>query len=139
MGTPLFGMNVSGMIYGALKGKLVPMMLTKYAPGIRDPNNLAAAHPLTPTTYACEGFVDDKNLQGAGVGYQPTDNIIRKERQVSILGDSFKLAGASVTVIPLGETETAQGDRVTIGGVTYSIIRVKADPAQALYLCSVRA
>lgn len=141
MGTNLFGMNVSGMIYGAMKGKLVPLTLTRYTPTARDPENLAGGLAPTATVFTGEGFIDDKNLQGAGTGYQPTTIVKRHERQVSILGDSLLplLAGGG-RVAPMGEDpETgAGGDKVTISGLTYAIIRVRSDPAQALYICAVR-
>jgi hypothetical protein len=139
MGTPLFGMDLAGTIYGAFKGKMVPMTLTRYTAGAVDPANLAAGPVLTPVVYTCEGFIDDRTLQGSGVGFQPTDNIVRKERQLSIFSSSFKLNGTAVTLRPLGDGNGETGDKATISGKTYSIIRVKTDPAEVLFICSVRA
>lgn len=139
MGIKLFGgLDIAKMVYAPMKGKMVPATLTKYTAGARDPDNLAGGTSPTATSYSCEGFTDDKNLQGAGVGYRVTDNIVRAERLVCIFGDSLLQADGS-RIIPHGDPNGQTGDRVTILGETYSIIRVRRDPAEALYICTCRA
>jgi hypothetical protein len=134
MGVPLFGVNISGLLYSATKGKLRPLTLTKYTPTTRDAANLAGGTRPTSTAHPGEGFIEDDNLINAGTGFRPDDNIVRAERIVTIIGDSLP-AG----VEPFGAPDNAShSDKITIEGETYTVIRVKGDPAKATYRCQVR-
>lgn len=139
MGTPLFGIDISGLIYSNFKGQLQAMTLVKSTYGTRNPLDLGGPNTgVVTTSYPCEGIIDDRNLQGAGTGYRPNDNVVRHERQVSILGDSLPVVDG-VRIVPLGVPNGTNNDKVIVGALTYTIVRVKSDPAQAMYICTVRA
>jgi hypothetical protein len=135
MGTKLFGVNISGILRSATKGRLVPIVLTKYTPSGRDPNDLGSGLGLVGTDYTCEGFIEDPILVDGGTGMEPRAKIVNSNRLVTIIGDSLPTG-----VEPFGDPEdTAPADKVAIDGRTYYIVRVQTDPAKATYLCYVKA
>lgn len=116
----LFGIDIAGELNKAMGSGLLPVVLTKSVKGTRTVGSLTAGTQPTSTTYTGRGFIDDytdKQITGT--------TIVTGDRKVSILG-------ASISVIP------AANDRVTIEGLTYNIIKVKRDPAAAVYECQVR-
>jgi hypothetical protein len=71
----------------------------------------------TTTTYACKAIVDDYSDY-----YRANGLVGAKDRKILILA-------TSVAVLP------RQGNRVTVGGDTFTIISVKTDPATAVWEC----
>lgn len=117
MGNPLFGVDIAGIINGALKGKLNSATLHVRTPGVRGSDPSAGTNP-TETDHACEGVIvqeDRRKRKGSGVS---ADYIY-----VLLIGDSI----SSGTVVP------KQGDRVTIQGAKHDIHKVETDPANATY------
>lgn len=134
--TKIFGLNVAKILRNGIKaaggfpvtttaGAPATASLVKVVPGTRNPLDLGAGTNPTTVNHPCEAMVDDAELLSQGQTEQGTLRTSR--RTVTILGDSLPLG-----VIP------ADNDRVVVRGVTYRIVAVKVDPADAAYECTVR-
>lgn len=120
------GINAAGGLATNRDGTPAPAFLIKVVPGTRNPADLGAGTAPTTISYSCQAFVDDTELLSQG--QTETDGVIRKSRRtITILGDSLP-----VTVTP------ADNDRITLRGVTYVVVAVKDDPADAAFECTVR-
>ncbi len=117
----LFGVDIAGIVHGAMSSGLLPATLHHVIPGTRGVDLTAGTNP-TETTHAARGFIDDyDDKQFVG------DLIIVGDRRVLLIGNSI-----SPAVVP------QPGDGVTIEGVRYKVIRVQRDPAAATYTMQVR-
>jgi len=116
-GNPLFGQDIAGQIYAALKGQLLDCTLTKVVAGTRTPGSLTGGTNPTDTDYAAEGFIDSKNRKDVGGTLVEDGNVF-----VVLIGNS--IASAQVPVI---------GDKVTIESTEYRIRALDRDPAAATY------
>ena len=119
MASPLERM-IASQIYKGMKGIFLNATL------VRDVANTADSDPFDPgaptqVSYACKALPDTKTKQWA------TDATIQTaDSQVLILVNSL-------TVTP------AMGDRVTVRGEAFSIVKVEVDPALAVWTCWTRA
>lgn len=121
----LFGLDIAALLRDGINsaGGVLTGTLTVVTPGSRTPGDVAAGTNPTTTVHAFEGFVDDR----AEVRVNGT--LVRAGgRIVSILGAS----------LPTG-VAPASSDRVTIEGVTYTVLGVSSDPAAAVYECTVES
>jgi len=121
-GKNLFGADIAGKVYAALKGQLLAATLTKITPGTRTPGSLTAGTQPTTTDYAAEGFIDSKNRKDiAGTLIENGDVV------VVLIGNS--IASAAVPEV---------GDKVTIEGAAYWIKALDRDPDAATYTMLAR-
>lgn len=120
----IFGEDIAGKIYQALKNKVFDITLTKVELGTRTPGSLTSGTNPTETAHTVKGFVDeyqDRHIDGT--------LIQRGDRKIVILGGSLPSG-----VVP------EPSDKITAEGETRAIVEdgVKRDPAGATYLCQVR-
>ena len=113
----MFGVNISGIINSAMGPLLVDLSIDQSTPGTRT-GSTGGTNPTTAASTG-KGFVEDR---GVGGRFADGTSVTETTRVVSVLGD-----GISPAIVP------GPGDRVTIGGTTYTVARVLTDPAQALY------
>lgn len=117
----LLGVDIAKEIHKALSPRLLPLFLIKLSPGTRGTSLTAGIEPVEDS-YAGRGFISDyldRHINGTSV--------VTGDRKVNIIGNSLP-----ARIIPIS------GDRVTIEGFTYNIVRVTRDPAAAMYTCQVR-
>lgn len=122
MSKPLQG-GIAKAVYKGLKsaGMTSPLTLTKIAPGVRGATVSGGTNPAS-TPYAAQGYVDDYLLSEIdGVLVQTGD------RRGYVFGSS--IAGG---VVP------APNDKLTSAGITYRIMSVGSDPANAVFICQMR-
>lgn len=122
----MFGVDLPGILLATHGSSYDDATLLSVTAGDRDPEDLAAGTPLTPTPYPCKAKVVDYSPHELG------DLVVAGDRKLQILARSI----ADGTVAP------KPGDQVTIGGVTYDIPpergAVTHDPSVAVYECRVR-
>jgi hypothetical protein len=112
MTSPLSG-ALAAQVYQGMKNLFLDATLTRDVPGtITDPADPPAP---TPTAYACKGIVEKYSDY-----FRASGLVSAKDRKVLILANSL-----SVTPAP--------DDRVTISGVTFTVITVGTDPATAVF------
>jgi hypothetical protein len=112
MTSPLQG-ALAAQIYKGMKGLFLDATYTVDVPGtITDPADPPAP---TPTDYACKGIVEKYSDY-----FRANSLVDAKDRKVLILAGSL-----AVKPVP--------NARVTIGGVTFAIIKVDTDPATAVW------
>ena len=116
-GKNLFGADIAGKVYAALKGQLLDATLTKVAAGTRTPGALTGGTNPTDTDYACEGFIDSKNRKDVGGTLVEDGNVF-----VVLIGNS--IASDQVPAI---------GDKVTTESTEYRIRALDRDPDAATY------
>lgn len=126
MGSPLFGVDIAGIIADATNGQLLPVSVERYSRGARDPGNLTGGQPATPATVAgIQGFWEDfTGTPPPGVELELND------RKAILIGDTIPAGGA-----PL------RNDAITIEGQTLYVVQlISRDPASAVYtyLCRDR-
>lgn len=115
-------LNIPGLVGTLLGGQAAFVTLTKITPGNRSPTNLAGGTIPSSRNYAARGYVSDY-----ASGQVDGTMIQRGDRCVVIYA-------STLSVVP------EPGDRVTVDGVGYALIRVEdRDPAGARYVCQVRA
>lgn len=122
-GNKLFGVDIAGLVQSNVAPGLLDLTLVKVTPGTRTPGSLTGGTNPTESSTAGKGIAEDydeRQIDGAEVR--------RGDRRVLIVGNSLS-AGS---VIP------EQGDKITIEGATYEIVRIERDPAAATYTCQVR-
>lgn len=125
----LFGGVIGRELAAALGPQLGPngaATLIKTTARDRSTADPLAGTRATATSYDAQGFVasyEDSDLAGGRV--QTGD------RKIVLLGVTIQGHGLT-GVVP------EPGDRVTIGGETYQIVTVAADPALATYTCQGR-
>lgn len=127
----LFGVDIAGEINKALGPGLLDATLTKVVAGTRTGGSLTAGTNPTTTTHTAKGFIDEySDFQRGGQTPGDEDNTLIQDgdRKVTLLGESIDPAAVPEA-----------GDRVTIEGTEFRIIRVKRDPAGATYECQSRA
>lgn len=78
------------------------------------------APPGTPQQFACKAIHDSYSDY-----FQKGGLVEANDRKVLILATSLSIA-------------PVQGDRITIDGLTLTIVNVKTDPAKAVWECQVR-
>jgi hypothetical protein len=117
----LFGVDIAGIIHGAMSPGLLAATLHHTVPGVRSGDLTAGTNP-TETSHSARGFIDDyKEHQFTG------DLILIGDRKVLLIGNSITPA-----IVP------EPGDFVTIESVRYKVVRVDRDPAAATYTMQVR-
>jgi hypothetical protein len=122
VGNNLFGKDIAGKINRALGSRLMRATLVKRSPGTRTSDDLTAGTNPTQQRRSARGIVSDYSEgQVDGTLVQSGD------RRVLLLGDS--IAGRAVP---------EPNDEVEIGGTSYVVVRVKADPDIASYECQAR-
>ena len=117
----LFGVDIAGIVDGAMSSGLPIVTLVKVTTGTRDDNDPTAGNKPVKNNYKGRGFIDDYKD-----GQINDTSILSGDRKVTIIGNTLK-----------GQVPTP-GDYVIAEGITYSIIAVKRDPAAATYSCQVR-
>ena len=118
----LFGIDIAGLVGKQLGKSLLPLTLTKVTAGTPTAGSLTGGSNPTTADSAARGILDDyRAVQIDG------ELIQRGDRKVLILGATITPA-----VVP------EPGDRVTIEGATFNVVRVERDPAAATYTCQVR-
>lgn len=121
MGNNLFGVDIAGIIGGAMNSGLPVITLIKVTTGTRDPNDPTAGNRATEKSYKGRGFLDDYK------DYQIDETTIRRgDRKILVTGSSLN------GIVP------SAGDSIIAEGITFSIINVKRDPAAATYTCQGR-
>lgn len=126
-GNKLFGLRIAKIVYNGIKsaGNVLPLTLVKVTPGTRNPAALLSGTNPTSVNHKGRGFTDDPDLLRYGHGNTPAFDIINKrETKIYILGAS----------LPEGVKPGPQ-DRVIFLGHTWSLTKVKADPAEAVFTC----
>lgn len=116
-GKNLFGADIAGKVYAALKGQLLTATLIKVAAGTRTPGALTGGTNPTETSYAAEGFIDSKNRKDIGGTLVEDGDVI------------IVLIGNSIASDQIPEVN----DKVTIEGTTYRIRGLDRDPDAATY------
>jgi hypothetical protein len=117
MTTPLIKQITREVARGLTRANAVePATLTRTTPGARNPGNLAAGTNPTSTEYACKGFVSNEAHRKIG----------------GTLVDQTHLV---ICLVGLGNMTPRTGDKVTIGGGSYSIIDTEGSPALWRVLC----
>jgi len=123
MGNKLFGVDISGIINKSIGPGVNACTLIKVSAGTRTTGSLTAGTNPTTTSHSARGFIDVLSRDRIdGTLVQDGDQMI------NLVGDSI---ADSKTPVP--------GDRITIRGATYNIIKVEVDPADALYMCTCRS
>lgn len=119
--TDIMGVDIRGII-GAVVGPLVkPAILLKKATSTRIAGELTGGNQPVVTEHKCRGFVETR------VRRNRKDSTVRETARVIVLiGDT------------LGAVEPEPQDRITIEGVTSTIVAkgVARDPASATYTCT---
>lgn len=120
MTSPLLG-SIASAIYSGLKGIFLDATLTRDTFTSVSPD--VAFDPANPTqtTYTCKAINDKTRTFTTADG-------LESRRSASIL-----ILANSLSVTP------TDGDRVTIRSTTYRLGLVEIDPAQACWICEVRA
>jgi hypothetical protein len=125
MGNPLFGVDISGIIKGAIGPGVLDATLRKVVSGTPTPGALTGGTNPTTTDYPCKGFIDSQRVRFA------KGSTVRAGRKVVVLiGDT----------ISNGAVAPEPGDRIIIEGTTYVIPEggtIDRDPAAATYACEV--
>lgn len=123
MAKPLAG-GIAKAVYKGLKaaGMTAPLTLVKEASGTRTPGNIAGGTNPIAVSYAAQGFVDDYAISEIDGTLVATG-----DRRGYVFGAS--IAGG-VTPSP--------NDKLSSAGVTYRIISVGSDPANATFICQLR-
>lgn len=117
----LFGVNIAGIIGQSMDSGLLPVTLTKVAPGVRSTTDPTAGTNEVRKSYPGRGFIDDYK------DYQINETTIRRgDRRILVTGNSLR------GIVPV------TGDEIKIEGINYTIIKVLRDPAAATYTCQVR-
>ena len=132
----LFGVDIAGIMAGAMGSKLLAVTLTRKVPTTRESGNLVDGfQQSTPLTYTCRGVFESGGTRNLGanpsapISYAPASTLTESgDSKILILAGTFSTAG----IVP------ATGDTLTIEGGTYSIVSVDVDPAVATFSCSVR-
>ena len=124
MGTPLFGVDISGLIKKHLAPGLVDATLVKVTPGTRTPGSLTGGTQPTTVSHPCKGFIDVLNRNRVDATLTEEGDVL-----IVLIGDT----------IDGGDTVPAPGDRISILGTTYGIVIVNTDPAKAVYSCQSRS
>jgi len=114
MTSPLAG-SLAKTIGNAMASRFLDAVLTRDVPNVgADP---ADPVPPTPTQYPCKAIVEaySQYLRANGL-------VGANDRKVLILANSLGLRPKA-------------GDRVTIKGITFRVIEVGTDPAEAVWEC----
>lgn len=122
MGNRLFGVDISGAIKKHVGPGVLAATLERRAPGTRTTGALTAGTQPTSTTHTARGYTEEY-----AEGQIDGTRVRVGDRIVALVGDSI-----TPYVIPRPE------DSVTISGRTYKIVRVTADPANAVFRCQAR-
>lgn len=121
MGNNLFGADIAGEIARELGPELLLGTITRRTPGSRSSSNLAAGRAQTVSTHEFRGL-------RMGLSGLRKNTILPEARDaVLVLGDTVTPA-----IVP------TVNDRITIEGVSFSIVDVSRDPDAAAYICQVR-
>lgn len=121
--TEMFGIDISGLIAGAMAGQLFPVTITRYAEVAEDPNDLTGGGRTPTPVDGAEGFWEDFT------GTPPPGVVVElNDRKAVLIGDT----------IPAGATPR-RGDAITIEGQTlYAVKLISRDPASAVYVYQCR-
>lgn len=124
MGNELFGVDIAGIVADTLGEGLLDVVVTRYAEGARDANNLTGGRPKTPTTVeGIKGFWDDfTGTPPPGIELEVGD------RKAVLIGDTIPAGG-----------QPLKNDAITIEGVTLYMVQLASrDPAAAVYVYQCR-
>ena len=114
-GNNLFGADIAGKVFSALRGQLLAATLTKVVRGSRAAGEPTQGTQPVETSYAAQGFIDSKMRKNIGGTLVENGDII-----VVLIGDS--IASSQVPAV---------GDKVTIESNTYWIRELDRDPDKA--------
>lgn len=103
-------------------GLTLPATLTKATAGTRTPGDISGGTNPSTTDYAAQGYIDSY-----AIALIDGTLILENDRKITLLGASIA-----------GGVTPANGDKITIDGTTYRVIRVDRDPASATYSCQAR-
>lgn len=119
----LFGEDIAGLVGDAMKGNLLPAILTKVVSGGRDPDNRTKMLDATEVGYEAEGYIEsytDLELHGT--------SIKSKDRKITLI--AALIEGGQIPEI---------GDKIFIEGNTWDLVSIPArDPAGASFICQGR-
>lgn len=118
-----FGVDLAQQLATGMGPSLLAATLIKVTPGTRTPSNISGGTNPTTVSYSCRGFVDEYKT-----GEIDGELVHVRDRKVVLLGKTI----SNGAVVP------TPGDRVTIEGATYDVIRVDRDPAGATYALQAR-
>lgn len=126
MGNELFGVDIAGIVADATGGQLLPVIVTRYARGERDPDDLTGGQAVEPAVVVgIEGFFEDFTRDAP-----PGVEVELGDRKAVLIGDTIPAGG-----------EPRRNDAITIEGETlYVVLLMNRDPAAATftYLCRDR-
>lgn len=110
--------TLAAQVYKGMKALFLDATLTRDVPGvITDPADPPAP---TPTPYACKAIVETYS------NYFRANGLVDiKDRKVLILANSVSI-------------QPTANDRVTISGITFTVMEVGTDPATAVWECKGR-
>lgn len=99
-----------------------PATFIKVTPGPRTPGSLSSGTNPTETSYVCRGFVSDYSSDDINGTL-----VTKEDRKVILFGDKL-----------FGLVSPTDGDKVTIEGTTFRVIRAERDPASATWTLQAR-
>ena len=119
----LFGIDIQGIVASEIGPGVLDATLVVVTPGTRTPGNLSGGVNPTETNRTGKGFIDnydDNAIDGTMVQMG--------DRKIVLITGTF------------GTPEIApkRGDKITIEGTTYNVVRTKRDPAAATFTCQAR-
>lgn len=117
------GVNIAGLVNKHISKRINDIQLIVVTPLQRTEGSTTGGMGKTTSTYPGKGFVEDyaADLVDGTI-------ISKNDRIINIIALSI-----------LNRPVPKPGDRVVAEGVTYNIIKVKRDPAGAMYTCQGRA
>lgn len=123
MSTPLFGLDIAGMVQQEIGSGMPSIVLTKRTPAGRDETNPNKMKPDTETTHRGNGFRGEFE-ESAFMG----TTVRRTDALIHVFAESLE-----------GGVVPGKGDSIELGGETWKIEDiVGVDPAGAVYDCQCR-
>lgn len=117
----LFGIDIAGIIAQEIGPGVLDATLIVVTPGTRSTNSTAGTNPTT-VSISGKGFIEDYEDN------QIDGTLVKKgDRRITLIANTF--AGLPVP---------KSNDKIEIENATYTIQRVKRDPAAATYTCQSR-
>lgn len=113
--------DIGRAVLSGLGGYMLPVTLLQTIAGERTPDNLTAGRNTTTSTVTFKGMVEEYSR------YSVENSFVQRGDRKLLL-----LAASAPGVVP------KPGDRAIAEGVTYAVIDVKRDPADATWQLQVR-
>lgn len=125
MGTPLFGIDIAGLVNQHVAPGLYDCTLTLTTPGTRTPGSLAGGTNPSSATYAGKGILDD-----FAVSQIDGSIVLAGDKRMLVVVESFS---------PVLPRAPQPDDFAAIEGKSYRVKRtLSRDPASATYVLHVR-